>query len=205
MNTNCSKIFIISFNFFKGSLKWIKCTASCKFIQLEQLDDDEYCYYILHSGHHHHKKCIQTKPFNNEKDQLRERIHNAPEMLPKKLLVGQSLDENHPLASVRNISGSFTNSDRVGYYRRAMIDEENIITKMARWHGDNFVLDILQFQLDHPNFIRKIDFTNKGIVILQSDWMQRQGFSTNNYSGIVTDSTYKYFLNAFLLSRYIKI
>jgi hypothetical protein len=105
----------------------------------------------------------------------------------------------------RNISGSFTNSDRVGYYRRAMIDEENIITKTARRHGDNFVLDILQFQLDHPNFIRKIDFTNKGIVILQSDWMQRQGFSTNNYSGIVTDSTYKYFLNAFLLSRYIKI
>jgi hypothetical protein len=116
-------------------------------------------------------------------------------------LVGQSLDENHPLASICNISESFTNSDCVGYYRRAIIDEENIITKTACQHGDNFVLDMLQFQLDHPNFIRKIDFTNKGIVILQLDWMQQQGFSTNNHSGIVTDSTYKYFSNAFLLSR----
>ncbi|CAJ0900866.1 16742_t:CDS:2 [Entrophospora sp. SA101] len=77
-------------------------------------------------------------------DQLRERIRNAPETLPKKLLVGQSLDENHPLSSVRNISESFTNSDRVGYYRRAIIDEENIITKTAHQHGDNFFLDILQ-------------------------------------------------------------
>ena len=176
---NCTQ-FVVEYllNFFSiGTLKWIKCAASCKFIQLEQLDNSGYCYYILHSGHHHHKQCIQTKPFNNEKDQLRKRIQNAPETLPKKLVVGQSLDEHNSLASVRNISEAFTNSDRVRYYHRTIIEEGNIITKTAHRHEDNFVLDILQFQIDHPDFIRKVDFINKGIIILQSDWMQEQGFS----------------------------
>jgi len=155
----------------------------------------------LHYGHHVHEKCLQNKPFNQEKDQLKERVSAAPETLPKNLQVGQSLDINNPLASVRKISDAFSNTDRIAYYRRQIINEENIITKTARRQGDNFVLDILQFQHDHPNFIRKIDFTEKGVIMLQTDWMRQQYFSIDNFSGIVTDSTYKYFSNAFLLSR----
>ncbi|CAH1771242.1 2695_t:CDS:2, partial [Entrophospora sp. SA101] len=104
---------------------------------------------------------IQCIPFNQEKDQLKKRVSAAPETLPKKMQVGQSLDNNNPLASVRKISEAFSNTDRIAYYSRQIINEENIITKTARRHGDNFILDILQFQQDHPNFIRKTDFANK--------------------------------------------
>jgi len=113
------------------------------------------------------------------------------------------LDKSNPLTSVRNISKAFSNTDRIAYYCRKIIEEENLITKTAHRYSDNFVLDILQFQVDHPSFIRRVDFANKGVIILQSDWMEQQAFSMSNFSGIVTDSTYKYFSNAFLLSRYV--
>lgn len=186
-----------------GSLEWIQCTVNCKFIKLDQPDENGFCFYLLHKGHHEHQKSIQNKPFNYEKDMLKKRVSTAPDTLPKKLQVGQSLEKDNPLSSVRNISNAFSNTDRIAYYRRKMIEEENLITKTAHRYGDNFVLDILQFQVDHPNFIRRADFTNKGIIILQSNWMEQQAFSSSNFSGIVTDSTYKYFSNAFLLSRYI--
>jgi len=196
---------MVHFSFFihLGSLQWKHCTVNCKFITLNEPDENGFSYYLLHLGHHIHQRCLQNKPFNQEKDELKERVSAAPETLPKKMQVGQSLDNNNPLASVRKISKAFSNTDRIAYYRRQIINEENIITKTARRHGDNFVLDIFQFQQDHPNFIRKVDFTNKGIIVLQTDWMQQQGFSINNFSGIITDSTYKYFSNAFLLSRYV--
>jgi hypothetical protein len=157
----------------------------------------------LHKGHHEHEKPIQNKPFNNEKDIFKKRVSTAPDILPKKLQVGQSLDENNLLSSVRNISKAFSNVDRIAYYRRKVIEEENIITKTARRSSDNFILDILQFQTDHPNFIREADFLNKGIIILQSEWMESQLLLENNFTGFLTDSTYKYFENAFLLSRYV--
>jgi hypothetical protein len=180
-----------------------KCPTKCKFISLDTPDENGFSYYLLHIGHHQHQYCIQNKPFNNEKEQLQKRVRSAPETLPRKLVVGQSLDTSHQLSSVRNISEVFANSDRVAYYRRKIIDDENIITKTSRRYGDNFVIDLLQFQSDHPNFIRKTDFTSKGVIILQTDWMQQQAFTKDNFSGVVTDSTYKYFANAFLLSRYV--
>jgi len=170
---------------------------------LDQPDETGFRFYLLHKGHHEHQKPIQNKPFNNEKDIFKKRVSTAPDVLPKKLQVGQSLDKSNLLTSVRNISQAFSNTDRIAYYRCKIIEEENIITKTARRYSDNFVLEILQFQVDHPNFIRRTDFANKGIIILQSDWMEQQAFSTSNFSGIVTDSTYKYFSNAFLLSRYV--
>ena len=178
------------------------CSVNCKFIKLDQPDENGFCFYLLHKGHHEHQKPIQNKPFNYEKDIFKKRVSMAPDTLPKKLQVGQSLDKDSLLSSVRNISGAFSNTDRIAYYRRKIIDEENLITKTAHCHSDNFVLDILQFQVEHPNFIRIADFANKGVIILQSNWMEQQAFSSNNFSGIVTDSTYKYFSNAFLLSRY---
>jgi hypothetical protein len=178
------------------------CSVNCKFIKLDQPDENDFCYYLLHKGHHEHQKPIQNKPFNFEKDMFKKRVSTAPDVLPKKLQVGQSLDKDNPLSSVRNISKAFSNTDRIAYYRRKVIEEENLITKTAHRHGDNFVLDILKFQIDHPDFIRRADFASKGVIILQSNWMEQQVFSTSNFSGIVTDSTYKYFSNAFLLSRY---
>jgi hypothetical protein len=64
-------------------------------------------------------------------------------------------------------------------------------------------MDFLDFQKVHTNFVRKADLVNKGIIVLQSKWMEAQAFSENNFSGILTDSTYKYFKNAFLLTRYV--
>lgn len=170
---------------------------------MDQPDENGFRFYLLHKGHHEHQKPIQNKPFNYEKDMLKKRVSTAPDVLPKKLQVGQSLNKNDPLASVRNISEAFSNTDRIAYYRRKIIEEENLVTKTARQHGDNFVLDILQFQSDHPNFIKEADFLNKGIIILQSKWMENQLLSKDNFSGILTDTTYKYFENAFLLSRYL--
>jgi hypothetical protein len=186
-------------------LKWIECTANCKFVELDKPDENGYIFFFLHTGHHKHKRPIQKKPFNTQNERFSERIHTAPDTLPKKLQVGQSLDNNHPLASVRNISDVFANSDRIGYYRRKIIEKENLITKTSRHSGDNFIMDFLNFQKIHTNFVRKADFENKGIIILQTEWMGTQAFSENNFSGILTDSTYKYFKNAFLLTRYVGV
>ncbi|CAH1768084.1 9562_t:CDS:2, partial [Entrophospora sp. SA101] len=188
-----------------GSLEWIKCSASCKFISLDNPDKSGFRYFLLHYMHHQHGRCLQTKPFNIEKEKFKERILSTPDTLPKKLQVGQSFKNNSPLGSVKNISDAYSNNDRVAYYRRSIIDQEKIITKISRKNSDNFVIDFLRFQEEHPNFVQKADFQNKGIICLQSDWMQNQAFSENNFSGILTDSTYKYFANAFLLSRWIPI
>jgi hypothetical protein len=168
---------------------------------LDKPGEDGFCFFMLHYKHHEHGRCLQTKPFNAEKEKFKERILASPDTLPKKLQVGQSLDSSNPLASVRSISDAYSNSDRIAYYRRKIIDQENIITKTSRRSGDNFVIDFFQFQQDHPNFVQKVDIQNKGIICLQSDWMQNQAFSEQNFLGILTDSTYKYFANAFLLSR----
>ncbi|CAH1770680.1 11656_t:CDS:2, partial [Entrophospora sp. SA101] len=180
------------------SLSLIECSVTCKFITLDEPDESGYRFLYLHQGHHHHQKTLLKKPFNHQQDKLKKRVQTAPDVLPQKLLVGQSLDVNHPLTSVRNISEAFANNDRIAYYRRKIIDEENIITKTSRKSGDNFLTDIYQFQQEHPEFIRNIDLMKKGIITLQSEWMKNQNLST---SAILNDSTYKYFTNAFLVTR----
>ncbi|CAH1771245.1 9408_t:CDS:1, partial [Entrophospora sp. SA101] len=124
-------------------------------------DENGFTYYLLHYGHHTHQKCLQNKPFNQEKDQLKKRISAAPETFPKKMQMGQSLDNNNPLASIRKISEAFSNTDRIAYYCLQIINEENIITKTACRHGDNFILDILQFQQDHPNLLERLILPTK--------------------------------------------
>ncbi|CAJ0632045.1 4275_t:CDS:2 [Entrophospora sp. SA101] len=183
-----------------GSLSLIECSVTCKFITLDEPDESGYRFLYLHQGHHHHQKTLLKKPFNHQQDKLKKRVQTAPDVLPQKLLVGQSLDVNHPLTSVRNISEAFANNDRIAYYRRKIIDEENIITKTSRKSGDNFLTDIYQFQQEHPEFIRNIDLMKKGIITLQSEWMKNQNLST---SAILNDSTYKYFTNAFLVTSSI--
>ncbi|CAJ0840569.1 17102_t:CDS:1 [Entrophospora sp. SA101] len=165
--------------------------VNCKFIKSDQPDENGFYFYLLHKGHHEHQKPIQNKPFNNEIDMFKKSASAAPDTLPQKLHVGQSLEKNNPFSLVRNISDAFSNTDQIAYYLCKVIEEENLITKTAHRYGDNFVLGILQFQLDHPNFIRRADFANKGIIILQSDWMEQQTFSSSNFSGIVTDSTFQ--------------
>ncbi|CAJ0838508.1 8042_t:CDS:2 [Entrophospora sp. SA101] len=127
----------------------------------EKPDENGFTYYLLHYGHHTHQKCLQNKPFNQEKDQLKKRISAAPETFPKKMQMGQSLDNNNPLASIRKISEAFSNTDRIAYYCLQIINEENIITKTACRHGDNFILDILQFQQDHPNLLERLILPTK--------------------------------------------
>ncbi|CAJ0843365.1 5708_t:CDS:2 [Entrophospora sp. SA101] len=157
-----------------GSLSLIECSVTCKFITLDEPDESGYRFLYLHQGHHHHQKTLLKKPFNHQQDKLKKRVQTAPDVLPQKLLVGQSLDVNHPLTSVRNISEAFANNDCIAYYRRKIIDEENIITKTSRKSGDNFLTDIYQFQQEHPEFIRNIDLMKKGIITLQSEWMKNQ-------------------------------
>ncbi|CAH1765129.1 13543_t:CDS:2, partial [Entrophospora sp. SA101] len=82
-----------------GTLEWKKCSAECKFISLDMPDENGYSYYLLHIGHHKHQHCIQNKPFNNEKEQLQKCVRSAPETLPRKLVVGQSLDASDELYS----------------------------------------------------------------------------------------------------------
>ncbi|CAJ0642136.1 11449_t:CDS:2 [Entrophospora sp. SA101] len=55
-------------------------------------------------------------PFNQEKYQLKKRISAALETLPKKMQVGQSLDNNNPFASARKISETFSNTEKIAYY-----------------------------------------------------------------------------------------
>jgi hypothetical protein len=141
-------------------------------------------------------------------EKFQERVQSAPDTRPLKLKVGQSLEEGHPLQPVRQISDALNNIDRIAYYRRKIICDSHITTKLARQHCDDFIIGIRNFQDDHPDFIQRVDFAKKEVIIMQTKWMRIQlgdltRDSCRNNLGTLTDTTYKYFRNGFLMTSSI--
>ena len=112
------------------------------------------------------------------------------------------------LEPVRNISEAFTNLSRIAYYRRKIISESNIISKIAHHHADDFIKDLTIFQEAHPDFIQRICLIKKVVITVQSKWMKAQlkeltRESSKNNLGILSDTTYKFFHQGFLLTSSI--
>lgn len=136
------------------------------------------------------------------------RVEAAPDTSALKLKVGQSIEPNHPLGAVRNISEAFNNLDRIAYYRRMILKDSNISAKLSKPHSDDFLIFFSTLQRDHPNFVQYTDFREKSVIVLQTPWMRLQlaellRADNNKNLGTISDTTYSFFKSGFLLSSSI--
>lgn len=159
-------------------------------------------------GHHLHAQPPIHKPSPSEFTLFAKKIETAPDILPLKLKVGQSLNPSSTSAPIRNISAAFNNLDRIGYYRNKVLQSSEIVTRTSRQHSDDFLTQFTQFQSDHHDFIQYTNFVRGAVIILQTPWMKRQLLELTREDGskrlgTLTDTTYKFFKAGFLLTSSI--
>jgi hypothetical protein len=126
-------------------------------------------------------------------------IRSAPERKPLRLVVGHSNDPEDPKGPVRNIHPAFVNRDRVAYLRREELKHMGYSASDGdSWQG----LVTLQEQFGQPFIVSSSVEMSESHISIQTKFMRDLLLeeSRKENLGVVTDATYSFFKNGFLIA-----
>ncbi|OAV97600.1 hypothetical protein PTTG_26010 [Puccinia triticina 1-1 BBBD Race 1] len=161
---------------------------------------------LRHRGVHDHPWPESKKPDPLSRADLKAEIVKNPTKGALKLKMGQSKSLDDPLTSVTDIHSSLVNADCLRYYRRLMLCELNIVPdKLGAGVGDKFMMDMFQWNKRGLLVISLGFQTNSENFTFQTKWMadRLMARDQNNevyQGGLISDVTYRFFENGYLLT-----
>lgn len=179
-----------------SSLKWIHCDAALKFEY--NLAHDKIV--IKHQSIHNHDCPPVSKPDFESKKKFSKIVKLNPAQKPLQLVVGtlNPLEKNQ---SVSHLHEAFLNRDRTAYYRRVVLEEMGY-----SFNGNDFFSSLKTFQSrfsDSLNFFSGLQLNKVYLSCCTNFQLSRlsdTSFFGRTIGGIITDATYNFFKNGYLLS-----
>ncbi|EFP86465.1 uncharacterized protein PGTG_12421 [Puccinia graminis f. sp. tritici CRL 75-36-700-3] len=165
---------------------------------------------LRHKGQHEHPWPEVKKPDKLAKEALKNEILKNPKAGALSLKLGKPIAPRDPYDSVMSIHPALRNADRLRYYRKLMLREMNITPeKLGAGVGDKFINDMFMWNNVIPR--RGLQITSASFLdgsehfTFQTEWMAKRllarDLDNRVYSGgLVSDVTYRFFENGYLLS-----
>ncbi|EGG10997.1 uncharacterized protein MELLADRAFT_92421 [Melampsora larici-populina 98AG31] len=182
-----------------GYLRHITCSNTlCRM--------DEHCPsgwgIIRHSGVHLHQWPRRRIPDKLAQVKFAKKVVENPDVGPLRLKVGRAPAGKKGIVTASAIHPAFGHIHHVGYYRRKILSDAGLIPeKNVPGAGDSFLLDMIHWiDIISASFKRKNTH-----LTFQTEWMAQQLLSRDEYKqvyagGLLSDVTYKFFANGYLLS-----
>ncbi|EGG11894.1 uncharacterized protein MELLADRAFT_88994 [Melampsora larici-populina 98AG31] len=185
-----------------GNLRYLKCTNT-----LCRLDEHESGWGIIrHSGFHQHQWPRRGKPDKLSLEKFGKRVVENPGVGPLQNKVGRAPAGKQEIVTDTNIHGAFGNLHRTGYYRRKLLEAAGVIpVKKLPGAADNFILDMDHWAERGLTVVSVSMKRHNMHLTFQTEWMQQQLLARDENQrvhggGLLSDVTYKFFKNGYLLS-----
>ncbi|EFP79471.2 uncharacterized protein PGTG_05792 [Puccinia graminis f. sp. tritici CRL 75-36-700-3] len=166
---------------------------------------------LRHCGVHNHVWPEAKKPDQLSRETLKAEIAKNPKAGAFSLRIRKPNPSQDTYDSVLDIHPSLGNADRLRYYRKLMLKELNITPEnLGGSVGDHFITDLFKWV--------KVFGFRRGLLIIsssylegeehftfQSEWMKKRLLARDidhkvYGTGLVSDVTYRFFRNGYLLS-----
>ncbi|OAV89752.1 hypothetical protein PTTG_28587 [Puccinia triticina 1-1 BBBD Race 1] len=165
---------------------------------------------LRHKGVHEHPWAEAKKPDPLAKAAFAKLIKENPSAGAFKLKLGKQAateqDDNATFEGVTEIHPSFQNSDRLSYHRKTLLAELGIVPgKNGAGSGDDFILKMFNWALRGLFIISSSYLPGMEHFTFQSEWMSERLLARDKngevyHGGLVSDVTYCFFENGYLLS-----
>ncbi|EFP89599.2 uncharacterized protein PGTG_15748 [Puccinia graminis f. sp. tritici CRL 75-36-700-3] len=161
---------------------------------------------LRHRGIHDHPWPEAKKPDQLARDALKNVIASNPKAGAFALRIRKPNASQDSYESVLDIHPSLGNADRLRYYRKLMLKELNITPdNISGEVDDKFITDLFKWVKRGMLIISSSYLEGEEHFTFQSEWMQKRLLARNIdnqvYStGLVSDVTYRFFRNGYLLS-----
>ncbi|EGG09612.1 uncharacterized protein MELLADRAFT_95849 [Melampsora larici-populina 98AG31] len=161
---------------------------------------------LTHSGIHGHPWPDSKKPDLLSKAKLAQVIVNNPDTAPFLLRVGRSNAGQAPIKSVNQIHPSLGHKDRLSYLRRDILVKAGLMpAKASDGGGDKLLLDMFHWNHQGLKIISSSFMDNEEHFTFQTQWMAERLMDRDEKNdvyrgGLLSDVTYKFFENGYLLT-----
>ncbi|EGG04179.1 uncharacterized protein MELLADRAFT_89606 [Melampsora larici-populina 98AG31] len=188
-----------------------RCTEELQYIEcndtLCRLDEHVSGWGIIrHSGIHNHRWPRRGKPDKLSLAKFAKRVVENPDVGPLRHKVGRAPAGKKEIVTASNIHAGFGNLHRTGYYRRKLLGEAGVIPeKSVPGAADNFIMDMYHWSERGLNVVSCSMKRVNMHMTFQTDWMHQQLMARDEDNrvyggGLLSDVTYKFFKNGYLLS-----
>ncbi|EGG05220.1 uncharacterized protein MELLADRAFT_88235 [Melampsora larici-populina 98AG31] len=190
-----------------GNHFWTECNdTSCRV----DIEKDSGWAVLRHSGVHKHPWPASKKADPMAMMELTEELVKNPKAGPLVLKVGQAGAGQTVTSPVINIHPAFSNGGRLGYLRRKVLVEKGLMPEKES-KGGAFLVSAVEYSLGfetHRNGLRLISTSLLGDAVhitFQTEWMaeqlvRRDQFGKVYSGGLLSDVTYRFFKNGYLLT-----
>ncbi|KAA1085799.1 hypothetical protein PGT21_050058 [Puccinia graminis f. sp. tritici] len=161
---------------------------------------------LRHKGIHNHPWPEAKKPDQLARDALKEEIARNPKAGAFALRIRKPNASQDSYNSVLDIHPSLGNADRLRYYRKLMLKELNITPENISGEADDkFITDLFKWVKRGMLIISSSYMEGEEHFTFQSEWMRNRLLARDidnrvYSSGLVSDVTYRFFRNGYLLS-----
>ncbi|EFP89143.2 uncharacterized protein PGTG_14984 [Puccinia graminis f. sp. tritici CRL 75-36-700-3] len=161
---------------------------------------------LRHYGTHKHPWPEAKKPDKLAKKKLKAEIAKNPKEGAFSLKIGKPSAPKDPFDSVLKIHPSLAHADQLRYHRRQMLTDLGIVPgKKGANIDDKFLIDMFQWNKCGLRIISAGFQEDAEHFTFQTEWMAKRlvarDIDHKVYSqGLVSDVTYRFFLNGYLLS-----
>ncbi|OAV86106.1 hypothetical protein PTTG_30079, partial [Puccinia triticina 1-1 BBBD Race 1] len=161
---------------------------------------------LRHKGTHPHPWPEAKKPDRIAKEELKAEIKKNPTAGALKLKMGKGTDPSAGFDSVVSIHSAYINRDRLAYYRRTILAELGLAPdKLKGGVGDRFILHMFGWASRGLWIISSSFMPSSEHFTFQTKWMSDCLFARDQQNqvyngGLLSDVTYRYFENGYLLT-----
>ncbi|OAV88135.1 hypothetical protein PTTG_29135, partial [Puccinia triticina 1-1 BBBD Race 1] len=164
---------------------------------------------LRQKGTHPHPWPKAKKPDRMAKEELKAEIKKHPKATALALKMGKASDPTADIDSVVAIHPAYINQDRLAYYRRTILAELGLAPdKLGDGVGDKFLLTMFGWAARVMWIISSSFMPQNEHFTFQTKWMSDRLMARDSdnqvYSGgLLSDVTYRYFENGYLLTTSI--
>ncbi|EFP75099.2 uncharacterized protein PGTG_01692 [Puccinia graminis f. sp. tritici CRL 75-36-700-3] len=161
---------------------------------------------LRHRGEHNHPWPEAKKPDLLSRETLKAEIAKNPKAGAFSLRIRKPNASQDTYNSVLDIHPSLGNADQLRYYRKLMLKELNITPDhLGGSVGDQFITDMFKWVKRGLLIISSSYLEGEEHFTFQSEWMRKRILARDidhkvYGTGLVSDVTYRFFRNGYLLS-----
>ncbi|EGG06901.1 uncharacterized protein MELLADRAFT_86319 [Melampsora larici-populina 98AG31] len=186
-----------------GNHFWTDCNdTSCRV----DIEKDSGWAVLCHSGVHKHPWPASKKADPMAMMELTKELVKNPKAGPLVLKVGQAGTGQTVTSPVINIHPAFSNGGRLGYLRRKVLVAKGLMPKKeSKGGGDRLIIDLMHWGRNGLQLISTSLLGDAVHITFQTEWMaeqlvRRDQFGKIYSGGLLSDVTYRFFKNGYLLT-----